>query len=288
MKDKLYQSEKIFKYQKGKTQWIENKILHTFLNEDLNKEKCFLRLVLCRTKLIRQYLKLNTHTILCKVQMWLKCDLGVQVWLKCWSVTRGSMLWLDIWFLDRLLWLLMWAALAPKYSPSQVCGIIPLWELCLSLILWDHGWGTFPLVSAVMQGQPLRWQQHQQKLEVSIAWLALARCHSLLLGTSASKKEEWCTSLRPEHTLHVGLSLATVWSNSLLQLYECLRLVWFKRGPWGFLNELWKKWNCDDGHATGVMLIALYCAFLYNNLQLYANSSMGFTHSITHFKWDLM
>lgn len=41
MKDKLYQNDKLFKYQKGKIQWIENKILHRFLNEDLIKEKVF-------------------------------------------------------------------------------------------------------------------------------------------------------------------------------------------------------------------------------------------------------
>lgn len=95
-----------------------------------------------------------------------------------------------------------------------------------------------------MWGQPLCWHQHQQKLEVSIAWLALAGCHYSRWGRLPVRRRHdppvSFTRART-HTLHIVLPLATVWSNNLLQLHECLRLMWFKRGPWGFLMNRGKN-----------------------------------------------
>lgn len=51
---------------RDKLQCIENKVILSFENEELVNEKCFLHVVLCRTKIIRLYLKLNNmHTISC-------------------------------------------------------------------------------------------------------------------------------------------------------------------------------------------------------------------------------
>lgn len=178
----------------------------------------------------------HMHTISCKAQTRLK-------W--------GSVLWLNLWFLDRLLWLLMRAVLASKCSSSQ-----SLWPWILLRTMhvlnimgpWQTG-TPFGFCCDLGTGFVLAPAQTKTG---GLCSLIDSGQKPLLLGTSASQEglmccvTHLCPSPVPQHTLHAGLSLAIVWSDQLLQLHECLKVVWLKRGHLGFFNESWKKWNCDD------------------------------------------
>lgn len=58
----------------------------------------------------------------------------------------------------------------------------------------------------------------------------------LLLRTSDNQEGLMCCVIHlcpspiPQHSLHTGLSLATVWSDQLLRLHECVKVVWLKTG----------------------------------------------------------